>query len=179
MENKLNNVLKNVLEEEKKTKAKEKVPATDKLLWDPLPVRDMRDDAKFQQNHERLAPSFSHMDDLNPDEEPADKALIAIQHCFINGDFEKASEILQTLRGMKQGGFFSWHHMNQLMDWVRNIYKYTNMKDLGKNYYEYEQAKEVEMAGVSDLRKVEVKEAVVDKFMKDAEKVLKRKLEMK
>jgi hypothetical protein len=40
-------------------------------------------------------------------------------------------------------------------------------------------AKDVEVAGVKDLRKIAVKEAVVEKFMKDAEKVLKRKLEMK
>jgi hypothetical protein len=171
MENKLNRVLKNVLEEAKKAEIKAKLP--DMGMWDPLPVRDIRDDVK-RQNDSNVGSSA-----LGQDEEPADKALIAIQHCFINGDFEKASEILQTLRNLKDGTFFSWHHMNQLSDWVRNIYKYTNMKDLGKNYYEHEQAKDMEIAGVSDLRKIEVKEAVVDKFLKEAEKVLKRKLEMK
>jgi hypothetical protein len=69
--------------------------------------------------------------------------------------------------------------MNQLMDWVRNIYKYTNMKDLSRNYYEHEMTKDMQIQGVSDLTKVRVKEETVEKFIKDAEKVMKKKLQMR
>lgn len=172
MSKKLDKVLDNVLAEA------EGAPAPVDAMMD-LPPRDIRDDAKFNQNKERLSPAFSHMDNLDPDEEPADKVLVQIQHHFINGEFEKAAMLLQTFRGMKQGSFFSWHHMNQLMDWVRNIYKYTNMRDLGKNYYDHEMTKDMEIAGVTDLKKVAVNDAVIDKFVKEAEKVLKRKLEMR
>jgi len=112
-------------------------------------------------------------------EEPMDKVLIAIQHHFINGEFEKASALLNTFRSAKGGKFFTWHHMNQLMDWVRNIYKYTNMRDLSRNYYDYAMAKDMEVQGVNDLTKVRVRDETVEKFIQDAEKVLKKKLQMR
>jgi hypothetical protein len=175
MTKKLDKALDEALTEQKE-KGREAMPAA--FVAD-IPIYDVRDDAKMSQDKVRLQPAFSSGDTLDPDEEPADKALIQIQHYFMNGEFEKASQLLQTLRGMKRGTFFSWHHMNQLIDWVRNVYKYTNMKDLSKNYYDYEMAKDMEIAGATDLKKIGVKEAVVEKFIKEAEKVLKKKLEMR
>ena len=141
---------------------------------------DIRDEADNQpQYHARRFNSGIEMTQSDEAAEPMDKVLIAIQHHFINGDFEKASELLNTFRGAKKGRFFTWHHMNQLMDWVRNIYKYTNMRDLSRNYYDYEMAKDMEVQGVKDLAKVRVKDETIEKFIQDAEKVLKRKLQMR
>jgi hypothetical protein len=142
--------------------------------------QDMRDEAEsLPKYHTRRFSSGIEMTQSDEAEEPMDKVLIAIQHHFINGNFEKASELLNTFRGAKRGKFFTWHHMNQLMDWIRNIYKYTNMKDLSRNYYEHEMAKDMEIQGVKDLTKVRVKDETIEKFMQDAEKVLKRKLQMR
>lgn len=109
-----------------------------------------------------------------------DQILVTIQHMFISGDFEGASKLIQKYQSNKPGskeGFFSWYHMDKLIDWVRNIYKYTNMKDINKNYYDDQMRTEVE--GVKDLKAVKVKETTINKFLADAEKVLKKKLEMK
>jgi hypothetical protein len=141
---------------------------------------DIRDEAEGESKYKtRRFSSGIEMQQSDEAEEPMDKVLIAIQHHFINGDFEKASMLLNTFRGAKRGKFFTWHHMNQLMDWVRNIYKYTNMKDLSRNYYEHEMTKDMQIQGVSDLTKVRVKEETVEKFIKDAEKVMKKKLQMR
>lgn len=172
MAEKLDKVLNEVLAEQTS-----RLPSPGAFVMDIAP--DVRDRAEVNQTKERLFPSFSHVPNMDADAEPADKVLIQIQHHFINGEFDKANELIRTFQNMREGTFFSWHHMNQLIDWVRNIYKYTNMKDISKNYYDYEMAKDVEIAGVNDLRKVSVKEATIDKFIKEAEKVLAKKLQMK
>jgi hypothetical protein len=146
-----------------------------------IPEYDIRDeaDARGQYKTKRHPPSGIEYPTSDEKTEPQDKVLVAIQHHLINGDFDKASELIKNFRGAKGGKFFTWHHMNQLMDWVRNIYKYTNMKDLSRNYYQHEMTKDMEIQGVKELEKVKVKEETVDKFIADAEKVLKKKLQMR
>lgn len=132
--------------------------------------------AATTKDSERRGPAFSDMapDMVRTAQEPEDKLLIAIQHLFISGEFDQANELIKEYGGK---GLFTWHHMQQLIDWVRNIYKYTNMKDLNKNYYNAQMKKEIE--GVDRLEKVRIKDETVDKFIKDAEKVLKKKLQMR
>jgi hypothetical protein len=146
-----------------------------------IPPYDIRDDAerRGKYHEKRWPPCGLEMPSFDEKEEPMDKVLVAIQHHFINGDFDKASELIQTFRGASGGKFFTWYHMNQLMDWVRNIYKYTNMRDLSRNYYNYEMSKDMKIQGVDDLTKVKVRDEVVEKFVKEVEKVLKKKLEMR
>jgi hypothetical protein len=105
----------------------------------------------------------------------ADAIAVQVQHLFINGEFEKANELIkQHSYSSRNKDGFSWHHLQQLTDWVRSIYKYTDMKDLSKNYYDYQMKKEIE--GVKDLRKSKVKAETVDKFIEDVKKVLDKKL---
>lgn len=128
------------------------------------------------QHKRRRSPAFSDMDGsaANVEKcEPQDKLMVAIQHLFINGEFDRANAMIKEY-GSK--GFFTWYHMEQLIDWVRNIYKYTNMKDLNKNYYTYQVKQGIE--GVDTLEKVRVRDELVDKFTKDVEKVLNKKLAM-
>lgn len=174
---KLNEALGEIL---KKPVVNEQLPIA--TVFPEIPPYDLRDDAESRGKYfpRRWPPSGLEMQTSDEAEEPMDKVIVAIQHHFINGDFDKASELIQTYRDAKGGKFFTWHHMNQLMDWVRNIYKYTNMKDLGRNYYDYAMAKDMEVQGVKDLTKVKViSDEVVDKFVKEVEKVLKKKLEMR
>lgn len=112
-------------------------------------------------------------------EEPQDKVIVAIQHHFINGDFDKASALLNNFRSAKGGRFFTYHHMNQLMDWVRNIYKYTNMKEFSRNYYNHALTQDMEIQGMDDLTKLRVKDDVVERFVEDTKKVLNKKLKMR
>jgi len=142
---------------------------------------DVRDEAEArgQYKDKRWPPSGLQMQVSDEAEEPMDKVVVAIQHHFINGDFDKANALIQTFRGEKGGKFFTWHHMNQLMDWVRNIYKYTNMKDLSRNYYKHEMTKDMEIQGINDLTKVRVRDGVVEKFVEDTKKVLNKKLQMR
>jgi len=142
---------------------------------------DVRDEAEAREKYhtKRHPPSGLEMRVSDEAEEPMDKVIVAIQHHFINGEFDKANTLIQTFRGAKGGKFFTWHHMNQLMDWVRNIYKYTNMKDLSRNYYQHEMTKDMEIQGVDDLTKVRVRDDVVEKFVEDTKKVLNRKLQMR
>lgn len=138
---------------------------------------DIRDDAEAgSQYKDRRYPSGIEMPQPGEPDEDMDKVVVAIQHHFINGDFDKASELMTTFRGAKRGQFFTWHHMSQLMDWVRNIYKYTNMKDLSRNYYEHEMTKDMKIQGVKELNKVKVREETIKKFVEEAEKVLNKKL---
>lgn len=139
---------------------------------------DVRDEAGATDKHDRLSPSFSDMATSDEQQEPMDKIMVAIQHHLINGDYEAASDLVQRYRtGRKKGSFFSAHHMNQLIDWVRNIHKYTNMTDLNQNYYNNQIKQEIE--GAKDLKRVKVKDDLVDKLMGDVEKTLRRKLEMR
>ena len=170
---KLDKALKDVLAEEATGRG------PDSPLGAMLGMSDIQADADRNQYQDRNSPSYTTQPNLGSDTEPADKLLIQIQHHFINGEFDKANLLIQSFKGMKDGSFFSWYHMQQLIDWIRNIYKYTNMHDISKNYYDWEMSKDMEMAGVKDLRKVGVKEVTIDKFVKDAERVLKRKTEMK
>jgi len=152
------------------------MPTPDSML---PPEYDVRAEAEIQKYHLRRFASGISMDQSGEAEEPEEKILIAIQHHFINGDFQKANDLIQNFRSLKGNKFFTWHHMNQLLDWVRNVYKYTNMKDLSRNYYQHEMTKDMEIQGVSDLAKVKVRDEIVEKFIKDAEKVLKKKLQMR
>jgi len=174
MAKKLNKALGDILEKpiEEMTQAPEGMP--------PMPITDIRDmaDMDGQYKDRRWPPSGLQQTQSDEKEEPMDKVMVAIQHHFINGDFEKASTLLQTFRGAKGGKFFTWHHMNQLMDWVRNIYKYTNMRDLSRNYYDHQMTKDMEIQGMDDLTKVRVRDDVVEKFVEDAKKVLNKKLKM-
>lgn len=142
---------------------------------------DVRGEAEVRSQYKdkRWPPSGLQMQVSDEAEEPMDKVVVAIQHHFINGEFDKANALIQTFRGEKGGKFFTWHHMNQLMDWVRNIYKYTNMKDLSRNYYKHEMAKDMEIQGIDDLTKVRVRDNVVEKFVEDTKKVLNKKLQMR
>lgn len=125
------------------------------------PPYDVRDDA---ENREESA-------------EPIEKVLVFIQNLLINGEYEAASALISQLRyGRKKGTFFSYHHLNQLVNWVRNIYKYTNMKDINFNYYDHNLTKEMGIPEMGDLKKVKVKEEHIEKFMKDAKKVLEKKM---
>lgn len=143
-----------------------------------VPQYDVEQEAESKSKHDRLSPAYNQMPTSDEQEEPMDKIMVAIQHHLINGDYESASQLVQKFRsGRKKGSFFSAHHMNQLIDWVRNIHKYTNMTDLSKNYYNNQIKQEIE--GASDLKRVKVKDDVVDKLMADVEKTLRRKLEMK
>lgn len=123
---------------------------------------------------ERRSPAFSDMGDLQSKHEPQDKLLIAIQHLFINGEYDRANALIKEYGGQ---GIFTWYHMEQLIDWVRNIYKYTNMKDLSKNYYSYQSKDTID--GMDNLEKVKIKDEVVDRFTKDVEKVLNKKLALR
>lgn len=143
-----------------------------------IPQYDVEHEAEMTSKHNRLSPAYSFMPTSDEQEEPMDKIMVAIQHHLINGDYEAASNLVQKYRtGRKKGTFFSAHHMNQLIDWVRNIHKYTNMTDLNQNYYNNQLKQEIE--GAKDLKRVKVKEDIVDKFMADLEKTLRRKLEMR
>jgi len=142
---------------------------------------DVRDEAEARGKYhiKRHPPSGIPFEQPDEAEEPMDKVIIAIQHHFINGEFDKANALIQTFRGEKGGKFFTWHHMNQLMDWVRNIYRYTNMKDLSRNYYQHEMTKDMEIQGIDDLTKVRVRDGIVEKFVADTKKVLNKKLQMR
>lgn len=136
------------------------------------------DEASSTSRYHRRSPAFNEYPDYDEQLEPMDKIMVAIQHHLINGDYDKASELVKQYRGSgKEGEFFSAHHMNQLIDWVRNIYKYTNMTDLNKNYYNYDSKGRMDNA--NELKKTSIKDEKVDQFMKDVEKVLRRKLQMK
>jgi hypothetical protein len=129
-----------------------------------LQTYDVRDEAAMQDSGEET--------------EPMDKVMVAIQHHLINQDWDKANQLIQSYKsGRKIGSFFSYYHLDKLIDWVRSIYKYTDVRDLSKNYYDYQIKQEI--PGVSDLRKVKVKDEHITKFMKDVEKVLTKKLEMR
>lgn len=110
--------------------------------------------------------------------EPEDKIIIAIQNLLVNGEYEAASALIQSsnFSGPKGGGI-SWYHMEKLVDWVRSIYKYTDTRDLSKSYYDYQMKQEID--GAQDLRKTGVSEKTVERFVKEVEKVLKKKLEMR
>lgn len=160
--------------------AKKLDKALTSVLSTQMPTTDIRDEAAMgSKQHPKRQPSGVPFEQFKEKEEPMDKVMVAIQHHFINGDFDKASELFNKFRSAKRGQFFTWHHLNQLMDWIRNIYKYTNMSDLSRNYYQHEMAKDVEIQGVKDLTKVKVGEETINKFVKDAEKVLKKKLQMR
>lgn len=143
-----------------------------------VPQYDVEQEAEMRSKHDRLSPAYSFMPTSDEQEEPMDKIMVAIQHHLINGDYEAASDLVQKYRtGRKKGTFFSAHHMNQLIDWVRNIHKYTNTTDLNQNYYNNQLKQEIE--GAKDLKRIKVKEDLVDKLMTDVEKTLRRKLEMR
>ena len=166
MAKKLGKVLKDVLDK----------PLEEAVIATVAPADyDVRYQAHMTKDSDRRSPSFS---DVAPEmqttaQEPEDKILIAIQHLFINGEFEQANALIKEYGGR---GLFTWHHMQQLVDWVRNIYKYTNMRDLNNNYYNY-QVKQ-RMDGVDNIEKVRIKDETVDKFTKDVQRVLKKKLAM-
>lgn len=172
----LGDVLKKPIEEEKG-----KAPAMPPAPLMGMPGYDIRQEAdnRGQYHDRRYPPNGMPYMTSDEKEEPQDKVLVAIQHHMINGDFEKASQLMQTFRGAKGGKFFTWHHMNQLMDWIRNIYKYTNMKELSRNYYNHEMARDMEIQGMDDLTKVRVRDDIVEKFVDDAKKVLDKKLKMR
>lgn len=127
------------------------------------PTYDVRDDAEALDREESA--------------EPMEKVLVAVQNFLVNGDYEGASALINQFRyGRKKGTFFSYHHLKQLINWVRHIYKYTNMRDLSFNYYDYSLTKEMGIPEIHDLRKVKVREDHIEKFMKDAKRVLEKKL---
>lgn len=121
--------------------------------------------------YNRKSPAYTEMPTSGEQLEPADKIMVALKHHLINGDYDKARELA------KNNDIFSQHHMNQLVNWVRNIEKYTNMTDLSKNYYNYDD--KGRMDDLEQLRSKKVKDERVDKFMKDVEKVLAKKLQVK
>jgi hypothetical protein len=126
------------------------------------PVYDVRDEADMLDAQEQA--------------EPMDKVMVHIQNLLISGDYESASALIKQFRsGRKKGSFFSYHHLKQLINWVRHIYKYTNMRDLSYNYYDYSLTKEMGIPEMEDLKKVKVRDDHIEKFMKDVERVLKKK----
>lgn len=183
MSEKLNDLLNKILNEDKKEDKKK----------DPSKKKEGSKKTKKNENDQQIplmmAPGFPPQEketnvvqDMRDEEasqmqmEPMDKIAVQIEHMFINGDFDGASKLIKkysfsTKRGDPR---FSWYHLNLLMDWVRNIYKYTNMSDLSKNYYDEQMKKEIE--GISDLKKAAVKEETIDKFINDVKKVLEKKL---
>src|SRR6056297_763871 len=80
----------------------------------------------------RKSPAYTETPTSDEQLEPADKIMVALKHHLINGEYDKARELA------KNKDIFSQHHMNQLITWVRNFEKYTNMTDLSKNYYNYD-----------------------------------------
>lgn len=167
MSKKLDKVLKDVLDK----------PLDEAVIATAMPgyYSAQADAMKTPAEHKRRrGPAYSEMGGLDDKCEPQDKLLVAIQHLFINGEFDRANALIKEYGGK---GLFTWYHMEQLIDWVRNIYKYTNMKDLSKNYYTYQVQQGIE--GVDTLEKVRIKDELVDKFTKDVEKVLNKKLSMR
>jgi hypothetical protein len=139
---------------------------------------DIRDEAEARDKHDRLAPAYTHMPTSDEQQEPMDKIVVAVQNHLINGDYDKATDLIHQCRtGRRKGEFFSQHHMNQLINWVRNIEKFTNMKDLSKIYYNYDD--KGRMDDIETLKSKRVKEETLEKFMKDVEKVLRKKLKMR
>jgi hypothetical protein len=138
---------------------------------------DIAVDSETNMRKDVLSPAYTYHPNMDSDTEPADKILIQIIDYFMRGEFSKANMLIKSCRDLRNGTFFSWYQMNQLIDWVRNVHKYTNMgspNDLSRNYYQYQCDKDKEILGVSDLTKVPVGEVMVDKFVKDVENVLRR-----
>lgn len=138
---------------------------------------DISQESDRNMRKDVLSPSYTQFPAMDADTEPSDKIMIQIIDYFMRGEFSKANLLIKSCRDLRNGTFFSWYHMNQLLDWVRNIYKFTNMSspnDLSRNYYQYQMDKDTEMQGVSDLRQVPVGEFMIDKFVKDVENVLRR-----
>jgi hypothetical protein len=156
LDKKLNKALEEVLEE-----PLDEMAATT-ITFDAGPTD------RAHQKHDRKSPAYSDMPTSDEQLEPADKVMVALKHHLINGDYEKARELA------KNKDLFSQHHMNQLINWVRNFEKYTNMTDLSKNYYNYDD--KGKMDNVEQLKSKKVKEERLDRFMKDVEKVLAKKL---
>jgi len=165
MKKRLNETLKNILSEKNNKKKKDSKKSASIAMEVNMPEVqiDIRQDMKDQEASEMQM-------------EPMDKVSTQIQHMFINGDFEEANKLIKqySFNSGRNQPKFSWHHLQLLMNWVRSIYKYTNMKDLSKNYYDYQMKQEIE--GAIDLKKVAVKDATIDKFVEDVAKVLKKKL---
>lgn len=138
---------------------------------------DISQESDRNMRKDVLSPSYTQFPAMDADAEPADKVMIQIIDYFMRGEFSKANLLIKSCRDLRNGTFFSWYHMNQLLDWVRNIHKFTNMgnpNDLSRNYYQYQMDKDMEMQGVSDLRQVPVGEVMIDKFVKDVENVFRR-----
>jgi len=101
MKKTLNNVLKGIL----------KKPLNEEKIQAPIAQRpDIRQLADWggQYKDRRWPPSGNVMPQSDEAEEPQDKVIVAIQHHFINGDFDKASALINTFRSAKGGRFFSY-----------------------------------------------------------------------
>jgi len=174
MSEKLDKVLNNIFEEKKEKKKAKTNKKKDGALGDVAPIALQVGFPEVQKTD--IKQDLKDQESCDMQMEPMDKIATQIQHLFISGDFDQANQLIKqySISYTKGQPKFSWHHLQLLMDWVRSIYKYTNMKDLSKNYYDYQMKQEIE--GAKDLTKAAVKEATIDKFVEDVEKVLKKKL---
>jgi hypothetical protein len=122
----------------------------------------------------RRGPSFSEFSNSDGEKkEPEDKVLVAVQNCLINGDFEGANKLISAFNSTAENGqFFSQHHMNQLVDFVKKFDKYVK-SDLDWNYYKAD-ANNNPIDGAADLKKVKAKEDKVSALINDLWKDFQR-----